>query len=297
MSDTPRRGGHEVFDELAVGWTLHALEPEDETVFARHLADCPRCARTVAETEEVMAALATALPPAEPSEELRSRLRAAVERTEQVRRPAPVPPSSPRKTALPGGRRRSDEHAPLVGVPTPAAGPAAPVPAPRPRFGSVRERGWALALAAAVAGVVGLGIWNVSLSTARDRAVETAAEQQAVVEELLQPGARVVAQMSGDTGPVATVVLRDGEVQVVSQALAVNDETEETYVLWGLRDGSSAPEAVGTFDVGRSRLEVNPVGSAPAGSDDYDAYAVSLEPGRQPPATPSEVLASGQVTS
>jgi anti-sigma-K factor RskA len=292
MSGTPRANDHEAFDELAVGWALHALEPEDETVFARHLPDCPRCARTVVETEEVMAALATDLPPAEPSEDLRSRLRASVERTEQVRPVAPTP--QPDDTAPLRGRRRTDDGLRRI----PAAAPDAPAgaPAPRPRFASLRERGWAVALAAAVAGVVGLGIWNVSLSSARDRAVENAARQQAVVEELLQPGARVVAQMDDASGPVATVVVRDGDVEVVSQALPVND-TEETYVLWGLRDGSKTPEAVGTFDVVRSRLDVNAVVSASTGSDTYDAYAVSLEPGRQPPATPSEVLASGQVTS
>jgi hypothetical protein len=242
-----------------------------------------------------MAALATDLPPAEPSEDLRSRLRAAVERTEQVRRPPAVPPPSPDPAPAPRSRRRSDD-APPLDVPSPAEGAASTAPAPRPRFSAVRDRGWALALAAAVAGVVGLGIWNVSLSTARDRALETAAEQQAVVEEILRPGAQVVAQMSDGTGPVAAVVVQDGDVQVVSQALPVNDETEETYVLWGLR-GSSDPEAVGTFDVARSRLDMNAVGSAPTGSDAYDGYAVSLEPGRQPPPAPSAVLASGQVTS
>ena len=282
MSATPPPGDHEVFDELAVGWALHALEPEDETFFARHLPDCPRCARTVAETEEVMAVLATDLPPAEPSEDLRARLRASVEHTEQVRRPPLVAPSPAEATVPSRGRRHVDD-------------PDAPVPPAR--FASLRERGWVLAAAAAVAGVVGLGIWNVSLSTARDRAQETAAEQRAVVEELLQPGARVVARMDDGSGPVATVVVHDGEVQVVNQALAVNDDTEETYVLWGLRDGDPTPEAIGTFDVVRPRLDVDAVGSARTGSDAYDTYAVSLEPGRQPPAAPSEVLASGQVTS
>ena len=294
MSGTPRPADHEAFDELAVGWALHALEPEDETAFARHLPDCPRCARTVAETEEVMAALATDLPPAEPSEELRSRLCSAVERTEQVRRPPVVAPTLPEEIPAARVRRRSDRDL-VVGSSVPVAGASTSLPGPRSRFSSLRERGWALALAAAVAGVVGLGIWNVSLSTARDRAEQTAAEQQAVVEELLQPGAEVVARMTDATGPVATVVVRDGDVQVVSQALAVNDDTEETYVLWGLRDGS--PEAIGAFDVVRSRLDVHAVGSAPTGSDAYDEYAVSLEPGRQPPPKPSEVLAIGQVTS
>jgi anti-sigma-K factor RskA len=290
MSATPGRGDHEVFDALAVGWALHALEPEDETAFARHLPDCPRCAQTVAETEDVMAAMATDLPPAEPSEDLCSRLRAAVDRTEQVRRPPVVSSLADGPVPVHGRRRPRDEAQPRDD----ADGPA---PVPPARFSSLRERGWMLALAAAVAGVVGLGIWNVSLSTARDRAVETAAEQQAVVEELLQPGARVVAQLEDEAGPVAAVVVRDGDVQVVSQALAVNDDTEETYVLWGLREGSSEASAIGTFDVDRSRLDVDDVGSARTGSDDYDTYAVSLEPGRQAPATPSEVVASGQVTS
>jgi hypothetical protein len=295
VSGTPRPGGHEAFDELAVGWALHALEPADETAFARHLPDCHRCARTVTETEEVMAALAADLAPAEPSEDLRSRLRSAVERTEQVRRPPVVPPPAPGDTTPPRGRQRP-EGRPLPVAPA-ASDPPADAPVPRSAFSSLRERGWALALAAAVAAIVGLGIWNVSLSTSRDRAVETAARQEAVVEELLQPGARVVARMDDGSGPVATVVVRGGDVQVVSQALAVNDDTEETYVLWGLRDGGAAPEAVGTFDVVRSRLDVHAVVSASTGSDAYDAYAVSLEPGRRPPATPSEVLASGQVTS
>jgi anti-sigma-K factor RskA len=291
MSATPRRGDHEVFDELAVGWALHALEPEDEAFFAHHLPDCPRCAQTVTETEEVMAALATDLPSAEPSEDLRLRLRTAVEQTEQVHRAPVVPPPLPEQSPPPRARRRSDPDAPIPG---PADGAAAD-PVPRPRFSSVRERGWMLALAAAVAGVVGLGIWNVSLSTARDRAVETAAEQQAVVEELLQPGAEVVARMDDASGPVATVVVRDGDVHVVSQALAVNDDAE-TYVLWGLRGGSD-PKAIGTFDVVSSRLDVNDVKSAGTGSDAFDGYAVSIEPGRRPPPAPSRVLASGQVTS
>jgi anti-sigma-K factor RskA len=298
VSDTPRTGDHEAFDQLAVGWALHALEPEDESAFARHLPDCPRCARTVAETEEVMAALATDLPVAEPSEELRSRLRAAVERTEQVHRPSAVAPPLPDDTAPLRSRRRPDGASPTRVPQASAATPGSPEN--RDLFASVRERGWALALAAAVAGVVGLGIWNVSLSTARDRAVEAAAEQQAVVEELLQPGARVVAPMRDpDEGgdPLATVVLSSGDVRVVSQDLAVNDETEQTYVLWGLSEGSDDPVAIGTFDVERSRVDVNEVRSARTGSDDYDSYAVSLEPGRQPPAAPSGVLAIGQVTS
>mgnify|MGYP000215097741 CR=1 FL=1 len=98
---TGYRGGtpdHDMFDELAVGWALHALEPEDEAVFAVHLPGCTRCAATVAETTEVMGAMARDLPVAEPSEQLRTRLRAAVETSEQV--PGPVVPEGPSERTL-----------------------------------------------------------------------------------------------------------------------------------------------------------------------------------------------------
>ena len=102
---------HAPFDELAVGWALHALEPEDESFFVAHLAGCDRCATTVAETTDVMAAMATDLPPAEPSEGLRDRLRAAVEQTE----PRPVPPAE------------SARPAPPPAVPAPAARAVRPI--------------------------------------------------------------------------------------------------------------------------------------------------------------------------
>ena len=278
-----QRPDHEAFDELAVGWALHALEPEDEAVFVRHLSACPRCARTVADTEEVMAAMAADLPTAEPSEGLRGRLRAAVERTEQVRRPAAPPETGAPRPGLP----READTDPGIRLPVPAAdGGRAPL----------HQRALLLTLAATVAGVLGLGVWNVALSSDRDQAEEVAAEQLAVVQELLRPGARVVAQLSDDDGrPVATVVTLDGDVRVVSQGLPVNDATAETWVLWGVGDG--APVPLGTFDVDRSGLGVHAVLSPPAGVGSFAQYAVSLEPGGRPPAEPSEVVAIGQVTS
>jgi hypothetical protein len=54
---------------------------------------------------------------------------------------------------------------------------------------------------------------------------------------------------------------------------------------------------LGTFDVVQPHTDLRTVGSEQAGLDDYNAYAISLEPGRQAPATPSDVVANGQVTS
>jgi hypothetical protein len=143
---------------------------------------------------------------------------------------------------------------------------------------------------------VGLGVWNVVLTSTRDDAMRAAAEQRVVLEEVLQPGAEVMARMTDENGePMATLVTRGGQMQVVTQGLSVNDDTEEIYVLWGV-DGSE-PVALGAFDVERSRTDVRAVGSGPTGVGPFEQYAVSLEPGRQPPASPSVVVASGQVAS
>lgn len=264
---------HRVFDELAVGWALHALEPEDEAVFAEHLAGCARCAQTVAETSEVMAAMATDLPRSEPSPQLRDRLRAAVAETEQVSRGAGEEPTDrPAATGFP-------RYRPVVPR-EPAAGP------------SLRQRLPALALAAALLGVVALGIWNVFLADSRDDLRATVAQQQHIVDALLTPGKATVAALSADDGEaVATVIARPDRVDVVSYGLSVNDRSEETYVVWGLSSGD--PQALGTFDVERSQMTLQTVGSGQTGFDDFSGYGISLEPGRQAPPAPTEIVAIG----
>jgi anti-sigma-K factor RskA len=262
--------GEHAYDELAVGWALHALEPEDDARFARHLPTCERCARTVAETSEVMAAMAHDLPAAEPSPQLRDRLRAAVEGTEQL----------PPRTAA-----------------------AAPAPAPRPeraqpsphRAQTRRTLLPRALVAAAVAAVVGLGVWVAALDRARDDLRSTVAAQEQAVAELLRPGNATIAPLTADERQVATVVVRDGAVQVVADGLPRNDTSSETYVLWGL--GAGDPVALGAFDVERTQIEVHTVGSGGTGPDGFPEYGISIEPGRQAPSAPTEVVATGQVTS
>ena len=297
MSADPRarRGSdHALFDELAVGWALHSLEPEDEALFVRHLPDCARCARTVSETSEVMAALAADLPAAEPSAGLGDRLRAAVERTEQVRLPA---------------HDDTSDLAALDDFEEPVAEPVAPRRATGfPHYEHIGSAGlpartpWrrmlpSILAAAAVVLMLALGTWNVMLSEAR-RSAETAAQQQSeVVHRLLQPGQATIARLSDDGGhEVATVVARAGSVQVVADGLAVNDRTRFVYVVWGMRDSGAVP--LGTFDVVRTHMDLRTVGSSDgSGLDGYPAYAISLERGRTEPTIPSDVVARGQVTS
>lgn len=260
---------HAHFDELAVGWALHALEPEDESSFAVHLSGCARCAATVAETSEVMAAMATDLPQPEPSEGLRHRIRAAVGQTEQ-------------------------QPAPAVETVAPAVRPVRD--APEPRRSVEQPSPWRRTLprvlvAAGLAAIVGLGVWTVVLTEDRNDLQATVAEQDAFMHELLGDGQTMVTPLSNDGEMVAMVVAHGDEMGVVPAALPPNDPKASTYVLWGL--GGPAPDALGTFDVEASQMKMQTVGSEPTGHDGYSGYGISLEPGRQAPPSPTEIVAQG----
>ena len=295
MGGTGRDDEHRSWDELAVGWALHALEPEDETLFGDHLAGCARCARTVAETAEVMGAMAGDLPPAEPSEGLRERLRAAVEETEQLppvsrgTQPAALQPAVPaapgRHSAAARGLAASEYGNLRAPLPVPVA-------AHRPAWRRVLPTAL---VAAAVAAVLSLGAWNVVVTNDRDTAQTTAAEQSQMLDQLLAPGRVALAPVTADGKRVATVVARDDEVQVVASGLPVNDSHDHTYVVWGMRDG--LPQALGTFDVVTPQMDLRTVGSTATGLDAYPMYAISLEPGRQAPSFPTDVIGQGEVTS
>jgi hypothetical protein len=260
---------HAPFDELAVGWALHALEPEDEALFVAHLAGCERCPVTVSETQDVMSAMATDLPQAEPSEGLLQRIRAAVEETEQLPATAAATPVTP-------------------------AVPVRTVPAPR-RVAEPRP-GWRRALpmglvAAAVAAIVGLGLWNVVLTSDRQQLQSTVAEQSAFMDSLFSDGEATVAPMTHRGTMVAMMVARDGHVAVVPAALSANDAKDSTYVLWGM--GKGMPAALGTFDVERPQLKLQTVGSGQTDLSGYSGFGISLEPGRQAPRSPTEIVAQG----
>jgi hypothetical protein len=116
-----------------------------------------------------------------------------------------------------------------------------------------------------------------------------------MMDGLLTPGTAMIAPLEADGRSVATVVARADEVEVITHGLSMNDTDSTTYVLWGM--GSETAQPLGTFDVTSTHMDMKTVGSGVTGFDQYAAYGISLEPGRKAPSLPTEVVATGEVTS
>src|SRR6266496_1560635 len=66
---------HSDYEELAAGFALGALEPDEEQAFQGHLEGCPACKASVREFEEVTASLALATVRVQPPASLRAVVR------------------------------------------------------------------------------------------------------------------------------------------------------------------------------------------------------------------------------
>jgi anti-sigma factor RsiW len=77
---------HGEFEELAAGYVLGALEPDDEHAFQRHLGGCAACEANVRELETVAGELAYAAPPVDPPDTLWAGIRREIA-PEAARRP------------------------------------------------------------------------------------------------------------------------------------------------------------------------------------------------------------------
>ncbi|ANY05160.1 anti-sigma factor [Pseudonocardia sp. HH130630-07] len=278
-------------NEQTVGWALHALEPDEEFEVIEHLDTCAECRALVDDVSGVTAELAAALPQHEPPPGLRDAILEEARRTPQQtpqqtgsRRPAPEKADAPAPPPA-----RTDR--PLRSVPGGAAG------APARRRGPARVLMTAAAAAAAVVVIAGGGVMVGQLGemrAERDASVAQAQQMQDALGAIARPGTThaFLAAPADPARPVAAVVVGAGEREIVPMGLAPNSTEDQTYVLWGI-EGDAAPKAVGTFDVRTGSAGPMSVPSAESGT--FGTYAVSLENGRQAPASPSAVVATGQV--
>jgi hypothetical protein len=276
--------------EQSVGWVLHALEPDEEIEVIGHLPTCPICRTVVRETEESLFGLGAAAEQVDPPAGLRDRILDAAAQTPQV---TPTPPAA--SPEIPEDRVQG---APVRREPSSGPGNTGPGRDPGRRGGGwLRTRGRKLAAAAValalVVGIGGLGAYAAQLRSERN---QTTVQAQSIVDMVSQfdrPGTRhAFLTPQGQTEPVAAVMVNASERQVMTVGLAAN-ASDRTYVLWGLADANTAPKAVGTFDVTSDLGGPQSVGSGTDGG--FALYAISLEPGRTAPASPSAVVASGQV--
>ena len=126
---------HDTYNELTAAYALDALDDDETEAYERHLAGCEICQDNLAALSGTMVQLAFAAPPVDPPPELRGRIleAARAERENTAEResadPGNVVPLRPRRLRRPGART-------------------------------------AIAAAAALAAclIIGLGVWNVSLS-------------------------------------------------------------------------------------------------------------------------------------
>lgn len=271
--------------QQAVGWALHALEPDEEMAVLLHLPHCASCRAAVADAESVLSAMGGTVAAADPPPGLRDRLMSAVAQTEQ--RPVPAPRlEQPEPTPVPvppypsdGRRHRLDEED--------RAGR-------RPSWLSSRGRKLVAASLAVVAvlSVGGLAVRAAQLEQQRDAESAQAQGLSELIERLDEPGTKHAMLAGADNTMVAAVLLDSGERQVYSLGLEANPH-DHTYVLWGIKP-DTAPVPLGTFDVATADRGSRPVGSA-SETEDFAQYAISIEPGREAPSSPTIVVASGQV--
>jgi Anti-sigma-K factor rskA len=252
--------------EEAVAFAMHALEPAEEVAMRAHIERCGACRETLRETELVTAALGSSVKQIDPPSRLRANILAAAAETPQ----ADPPPGS-------AGGDPVQLH---------------------PRFAARRASVTrarvlvAAAAAAVVIAVAGLGTYTVQVQQQRDALAAQAQALAAIVTQLDAPGS-AHATLSTDSGqPVAAVLVTAAGRTVVTAGLSPNDTSDSTYVVWGLDDGG--PRPLGVFDVTAGGPGVHEIGTAGDGPP-FAAYAVSLEPGRSMPATPTDVVASGPV--
>jgi hypothetical protein len=265
---------HAHFDELAAGHALHALDPDDELRFARHLPGCRRCQDALGDYTDVTGGFADTGSDNQPSQQLGARIMAAV--------------------ALEPREGPVTAHGGLAGDPDGVRGDGQASESPAVITGLSHRRARRrlrvilTAAAAAVVLLAGAGSWaGLSHGSGVGQPLASCTRTS--------PCHKVVLTAAGSRSPSADVVIRGQSVWLVPSGLPADKTSGHIYVLWQIT-GAHTPLAVGSFDVnGHSKKPVR-IGSLAVPYHGTWAFAVSLERGRTIPAKPSRPVALGQVS-
>ena len=202
--DTPM--SHSEYEELAAGYVLGALEPDDEHAFQQHLSGCSVCEANVRELEAVVGELAYAAPPVDPPDTLWAGIRREIR------------PEAARRTSIP------------------AAAPGPPAGAGVRRLRLLP----ALAAAAAILLVVVLSLWNLNLRDQNAVYRDRVAALERATQLANDPSASLVTlnDQPGATGAQATVIAssrQDRGVLLVENLPPL--QRNRVYELWGVPGG------------------------------------------------------------
>jgi hypothetical protein len=156
-----------------------------------------------------------------------------------------------------------------------------------------RQRRTRLLLAAAAVVIVALGgattVLGVRVSHLTGQQQAQAAADATVRSIVADPAARRAVLTNAAGRPAAMLVTSDAGAVVMPLGMVPNAANDQ-YVAWGL--AASGPQALTSFDV--TAGSVGPMLlDWPTSANGLTRFAISLEPGRTPPATPSNVIASG----
>lgn len=280
-SSDPAATSHDQWDELAVGYALTALEPDELDRFFEHVVEaCPHCRQLVDDTAAIGAQIGSAM--TGPVEEIPSGLRDRVLEAALDARPAV--PQSPADIPAPNG--------PPVTLRRPASSATVLDLGERRNRRTVPARtGWLVAAAAAVVALV-LSVTTLTALHGQSEQRAAARAGQSALNAITGGGPGRIISLDDNLGDdVATVIARSDSISVVAQTMKANPASS-SYVLWGIKTMGSDPIALGVFDVRGDKVQATQVAADSRGQyTEFTTYAVSQEPGHTPPAKPSTIVA------
>lgn len=269
---------HEQWEELVAGHVLGALEPDEEQKLLDHLAHCDQCTRLAADYQRTVADLAYLSNDTEAPPQLWNRIHAALNDPSTDRASA----ATVQTAATAGGHARSQPAAstPTLGRSAPRRGRAAS----RLLHRAAGHRRHALAAAAAIAVVVGVGSWQ-----AVDQLGGSSHPPSLAAGCIRSAGCQLV-QLTGHNAN-AELLIRGDHVQVVPTGLS-SLQAGKTYVLWQLpHDGP--PTGVVAFRVTGPPDAIAVQAALPLSLQETTAFALSRETGATIPTHPSASIATG----
>ena len=269
--------------DLAAGFVLGALAPDEMIAVREHLATCAEAHPEFAELGGVVPYLADSLEPVEPPAALGSRILAAI--TAETAGGSVVEPASSVATSRPMPAAPV-ERAGATATPTPAV---VDLSAERARRRSPLV--WIAGIAAVLL-IVGLGAWNVALR----QDLGTAQAYAAAVDEVLAlagttggQAAILAPDVAGGPSGIAAVGA-DGQVKLAIRGLAATSGSQ-VYEAWVIGADPAAPVAIGSFTPDFFCFSTLPTTTLPGAAGVNIALTLEPTAGRTSPTPP--VISSG----